>query len=93
MGAYTVPEEIRKMKTKGTTVKVVNGSYYVYTNTRHKDEARGKWKTDSGRLEGKIIRYVGFIPKGTQVEARKRHFLNMANISLHVLWSVTTLRD
>lgn len=67
MGTYTVPEEIRKMKPKGTTVKVVNGSYYVYTNTRHKDEASGKWKTDPGRLVGKIIRDVGFVPKGTQV--------------------------
>lgn len=42
MGAYAVPEEIRKMKPKGSTVKVVNGSYYVYTNSRHKDAESGK---------------------------------------------------
>ena len=69
MGAYTVPEDIRKMKPKGTTVKVINGSYYVYTNTRHKDEVSGKWKTDSGKLLGKIIKDVGFVPKGVQLES------------------------
>lgn len=69
MGAYTVPEEIRKMKPKGTTVKVINGSYYVYTNTRHKDEESGKWKTDPGKLLGKIIKDIGFVPKGTQLES------------------------
>lgn len=69
MGAYTVPEDIRKMKPKGTTVKVINGSYYVYTNTRHKDEVSGKWKTDPGKLLGKIIKDVGFVPKGVQLES------------------------
>lgn len=68
MGAYTVPEEIRRMKPKGTTVKVVNGSYYVYTNSRHKDEVSGKWKTDPGKLLGKIVEGVGYIPKGTRSE-------------------------
>lgn len=68
MGAYAVPEEIRKMKPKGTTVKVVSGGYYVYTNSRHKDEDSGKWKTDPGKLLGKIVPGVGFIPKGTRTD-------------------------
>jgi transposase len=71
MGAYAVPEEIRKMKPKGSTVKVVNGSYYVYTNSRHKDEGSGKWKTDPGKLIGKVVPGVGLIPKGVQVESRR----------------------
>lgn len=30
MGNYTVPEEIRKMRPLGTTVKNIKGHYYVY---------------------------------------------------------------
>lgn len=69
MGAYAVPEEIRKMKPKGSTVKVVNGSYYVYTNSRHKDAESGKWKTDAGKLIGKVVPGVGFIPKGAHAKS------------------------
>ena len=70
MGAYTVPDEIKMMKPKGTAVKVVNGGYYVYTNSRHKDAESGKWKTDPGKLLGKIVPGIGYIPKGTQTEEK-----------------------
>ena len=68
MGAYTVPEEIRKMKPVGTIIKVVKGNYYVYTNSRHKDQESGKWKTDPGKLLGKIMPDLGFVPKETPAD-------------------------
>lgn len=30
MGNYSVPEDIRKMRPAGTTVKNIKGHYYVY---------------------------------------------------------------
>lgn len=68
MGAYAVPEEIRRMKPVGTIVKVVKGGYYVYTNSRHKDPETGRWKTDSGKLVGKIVPGVGYLPKESSAE-------------------------
>ena len=62
MGAYSVPEEIRKLKPKGTIVKVISGNYYVYSHSQHKDPVTGKWKTDPGKILGKIIPGVGYIP-------------------------------
>ncbi len=62
MGAYSVPEEIRKLKPTGTIIKVVKGKYYVYSHSQHKDPVTGKWKTDSGKILGRIVEGIGFIP-------------------------------
>lgn len=62
MGVYSVPEEIRKLKPTGTIIKVVKGKYYVYSHSQHKDPSTGKWKTDPGKILGRIIEGVGYIP-------------------------------
>ena len=62
MGDYSVPEEIRKLKPVGTIIKVVKGKYYVYSHTQHKDPDTGKWKTDPGKILGRIVDGVGYIP-------------------------------
>lgn len=63
MGQYSVPEEIRRLKPKGTSVKPVKGNYYVYSHSQVKDPVTGKWKTATGKLLGKIIPGVGFCPR------------------------------
>ena len=68
MGAYSVPEEIRRLKPKGTSVKPVKGNYYVYTHSQIKDPETGKWKTATGKLIGKIIPGVGFCPGGSNTK-------------------------
>jgi hypothetical protein len=62
MGTYSVPEEIRAMKPKGTIVKRIKNQYYVYTHSQSKDRQTGKWRTDPGKLIGKIIPGVGYCP-------------------------------
>jgi Transposase DDE domain. len=62
MGNYSVPEEIRALKPRGTRVKNIGGHYYVYTNNQVKDEKTGKWKSAAGTLIGKIVPEVGFCP-------------------------------
>ncbi|MEG2640831.1 MAG: transposase [Bacilli bacterium] len=65
MGVYSVPENIRKFKPKGTMVKVINGNkYYVYEYKSVTDEF-GKRKTKMGKLIGKIIEGKGFVPNAT----------------------------
>lgn len=67
MGAYSVPECIRKFKPKGTMVKVINGNkYYVYEYKSIRDE-NGKRKTKMGKLIGKIVEGKGFIPNASSV--------------------------
>ncbi len=61
MGKYTVPENIRKMKPKGTIVKFIHNKYYVYEHFNKKD-SDGKWNTKSGKLLGYINPNKGFIP-------------------------------
>lgn len=55
MGKYSVPEEIRKQKPKGTMVKLINGGYYVY------EYSKVDGKTKSGRVIGRITAEDGFI--------------------------------
>ena len=62
MGNYSVPEEIRALKPRGTRIKSIGGHYYVYTNTQVKDENTGKWKSAAGTVIGKIVPGVGFCP-------------------------------
>jgi len=68
MGNYAVPEEIRKMRPMGTTVKNIKGHFYVYeyTPTSIKIEAEDgtviwKSKTKSGPCIGYITLEEGFV--------------------------------
>lgn len=54
-GLYAVPENIRKMKPRGTMVKKIKGHYYVYRMQHIKDEKTGKWKIKSLGIIGKIV--------------------------------------
>ena len=71
MGKYAVPEEIRKMRPSGTTVKNIKGRYYVYEYkpTSIKTEMPDgtyKWKskTTIGACIGQITFEDGFIHNG-----------------------------
>ena len=61
-GSYAVPENIRKMKPRGTMVKKIKGHYYVYGMKCIKDEKTGKWKTKILGIMGKITEKDGYIP-------------------------------
>ena len=61
MGKYSVPEEIRRQKPKGTMVKNINGYFYVYEFKTVLGD-NGKRKTQMGRLIGSIKPDLGFVP-------------------------------
>ena len=68
MGNYAVPEEIRKMRPAGTTVKNIKGHFYVYeytpTSVKIKAEdgtVNWKSKTKSGPCIGYITLEDGFV--------------------------------
>lgn len=63
MGSYSVPDEIRKLKPVGTNVKKIKGKYYVYSHSQSKDPVTGKWKTNPGKLLGKIVPGIGYVPR------------------------------
>lgn len=64
MGKYSVPEEIRKLKPKGTMVKKISGHYYVYEFSNYTDE-EGKRHTKMGKIIGSIKEGIGFVPNKT----------------------------
>lgn len=62
MTDYAVPEEIRKLRPgKGTTVKKIDGNYYVY-RCKSKRMENGHWGMKSGKCIGKIVPGTGFVP-------------------------------
>ena len=61
MGKYSVPEEIRKLKPKGTMVKNISGYFYVYEFSNYTDE-NGKRHTKMGKIIGSIKKGIGFVP-------------------------------
>ncbi len=72
MGNYSVPPEIRKLKPKGTMVKIISGGYYVYDYENVKDE-NGKHKLHMGHCIGSIVSGIGFVPNSG--------FTNQTNIT------------
>lgn len=60
MGKYSVPEEIRAMKPRGTCVKNIKGHFYVYEQKNIQDEY-GNWHRRSGACIGKIEYGLGFV--------------------------------
>ena len=53
MGKYSVPESVRKLKPKGTMVKLISNNYYVYEYKTVKGDD-GKRHTKMGSLIGCI---------------------------------------
>lgn len=64
MGSYSVPEEIRRLKPKGTMVKNISGHYYVYKFSNYTDN-NGKRHTKMGKCIGAIKEGIGFVPNKT----------------------------
>ena len=60
MSSYSVPENIRALKPKGTMVKAIHGKYYVYEYFHVKEN--DKWKTKMGKLIGSIDPTLGYVP-------------------------------
>ena len=82
MGKYSIPEDIRTLKPKGSVVKLISGNYYVYEQKHIKDEATGKWKIKSGKYLGKITRENGFIPIETSYLLEEDSVLEFGNYAL-----------
>ncbi len=61
-GKYAVPEEILKLKPRGTMVKKIHGGFYVYAMENIKNPVTGKWQTRSKEILGKITIEDGYIP-------------------------------
>lgn len=66
MSSYSVPENIRALKPKGTMVKAIHGKYYVYEYFHVKEN--DKWKTKMGKLIGSIDSTLGYIPNDSIVK-------------------------
>lgn len=64
MGKYSVPESVRKLKPKGTMVKLISNNYYVYEYKTVKGDD-GKRHTKMGSLIGCIKEGIGFIPNNS----------------------------
>ena len=65
MADYSVPKQILALKPKGTMVKKIKGSYYVYNYKNIK--TNGKWKIKMGECIGSIREDTGFIPNASYV--------------------------
>lgn len=70
MGKYSVPESIRKLKPKGTMVKVINGKYYVYEFSSYTGDD-GKRHTKMGNIIGSIKENIGFISNGNLMKTEE----------------------
>lgn len=98
MGNYSVPEEIRKMRPAGTTVKNIKGHYYVYeyTPTSIKVESpdgsvRWKSKTTTGPCIGQITAESGFVSNGGKLSETEATVLDFGCYLLIRECSVETL--
>jgi len=90
MGNYSVPQEIRAMKPKGTMVKRIHNKFYVYEYFNRKDE-NGKWKTVMGKNIGYIHPEDGFIPNDTFIFNEESTTLEYGQYALAVNASKDTL--
>lgn len=80
-GDYSVPENIRKMKPKGTMVKKIHDKYYVYEHYNRKND-EGKWHTVSGKMIGSIDPVDGFIPNDNYLHIDEITTLNYGEYAL-----------
>ena len=89
MGKYSVPEEIRAMKPKGTMVKKIPGGYYVY---EYRSVTRdGKRKTEMGRCIGKIDPARGFVPNAAALRDEEVTALDLGEWAVALANSAGTL--
>lgn len=90
MGKYQVPENIRKMKPKGTIVKLIHNKYYVYEHFYKKDE-NNIWKTKSGKLLGYIEEQNGFVPNNNFILSEEISTLEYGQYAVAINNSQKTL--
>lgn len=91
MGKYSVPENIRKLKPKGTIIKLLHNKYYVYEHFYKKDD-NGKWKTKSGKLLGHIDEVKGFVPNNNCVRKEQTTTYEYGQYAITVNNSTNTLK-
>jgi len=65
MGKYSVPENIRQLKPKGTMVKAISGNYYVYQYSCVMKD--GKRTTKMGKCIGSIKEGIGFVSNNKHI--------------------------
>ena len=89
MGKYSVPEEIRAMKPKGTMVKKIPGGYYVY---EYRSVTRdGRRKTEMGPCIGKIDPARGFVPNSRALRDEEVSALDFGEWAVALANSAGTL--
>ena len=92
MGTYSVPEEIRSLKPKGTMVKKLNGDkYYVYEYSTSKvkvssDDGMQRWKTVTkmGACIGSITLKDGYVPNNSHISTDEITSLNYGDYAFVV---------
>ena len=92
MGAFSVPEEIRKMKPKGTMVKKIgNEKYYVYDYKTSKvkvaeEDGSFRWKTKTimGKCIGTITLENGFVSNKSNLASAQITVKNYGNYAFVV---------
>ena len=92
MGTYSVPEEIRSLKPKGTMVKKLNGDkYYVYEYSTSKvkvisDGGKQRWKTVTkmGACIGSITLKDGYVPNNSHISTDEITSLNYGDYAFVV---------
>ena len=89
MSSYSVPEEIRAFKPKGTMVKAISGHYYVYQYSMERD-SNGKRHTKMGKAIGVIREGVGFIPNSSFVEDSEIRVLDYGEYAVTMSNSLST---
>jgi len=65
MGKYSVPENIRRLKPRGTMVKAISGNYYVYEYSCVMKD--GKRTTKMGKCIGSIKEGIGFVSNNERI--------------------------
>lgn len=91
MGAYSVPESIRKMKPRGTMIKNISNRYYVYEFSNYTSED-GKRHTKMGKLIGTIKEGIGFIPNDTFAKETEITTLEFGEYAITLANSEKTLQ-
>jgi transposase len=90
MGNYSVPEEIRKLKPRGTMVKAINGKYYVYEYSCVVRPG-GKRATRMGKCIGAIKEGIGFVANGSRLFEEDVTVLEYGQYAIAVANSGNTL--
>ena len=100
MGEYSVPEEIRDLRPKGSMVKKQGNGYYVYQRSSTKvkvqqEDGSYKWKTKDtmGPCIGTITIENGFIPNAMHEAEDEITVLEYGNYAFSKLKSTETYKE